>query len=128
MYLGLRCLFWRGARSYDPTDLHCRLLELKRGRDIEGLVGLLRHGGDEALRAEVTAALRTLTGRDLGPKARLWQRWLRATWESRHRSVWGWVRHLATMARGYVVASGTTAPCHRCRHFPRQSTGLDSQS
>jgi hypothetical protein len=63
------------ATADELARLENRLHELKRGRDIAGLIELLRRTapGDKK---HIHEALRELTGKDFGTKARLWKRWL----------------------------------------------------
>jgi hypothetical protein len=67
----------RAVRPDESAQSDARLQELKRSKDIPGLINLLRRSRPPE-KHRVHQALQELAGKDFGPKARLWKRWLKS--------------------------------------------------
>jgi hypothetical protein len=86
-----------------PGPLAEQVRDLKQQRDIDGLIRLLKHT-DPGHKPQVADALTELTGKNLGTRARIWERWRKASQADGPRTPRRWARYAAGALKAVLVA------------------------
>ena len=111
----------RKATGQDPSSPHNeRLRELKRSKDIGGLIALLKES-DRHHKNAVAEALKEVTGRDLGTKARIWQRWHHARRDSNSVSRSQWTQYIGALLKVVALVGLVKGLCRAGQRWLRQS-------
>lgn len=102
-FLSWRLPLWHRPLPQDAShpfeeQLRC----LRRKRDVAALIELLRRS-DRCHKQAVIEALKEVTGKDLGPKARLWRRWHRSRASAGGKAAWP--RYTARVLQAVVALS-----------------------